>query len=168
MKNIFAARIKRLVSGVAAAAITVSAIPVMPAMAAATEKYPYTLFAASNEEGSITVNSGNFCVNGNVATNGTISSSGNMNINGIKTENAGLDMIYIFDKIDSKYFYGGNVEEHSEDYVLDEMNININEPIEVYGDAALTGNININTALKAFEDITLNGEVKNTNDSVIF
>ena len=37
MKNIFAARIKRLVSGVAAAAITVSAIPVMPAMAAATE-----------------------------------------------------------------------------------------------------------------------------------
>ena len=67
-----------------------------------------------------------------------------------------------------RYFYGGNVEEHSEDYVLDEMNININEPIEVYGDAALTGNININTALKAFEDITLNGEVKNTNDSVIF
>lgn len=168
MKNIFAARIKRLVSGVAAAAITVSAIPVMPAMAAATEKYPYTLFAASNEEGSITVNSGNFCVNGNVATNGTISSSGNMNINGIKTENAGLDMIYIFDKIDSKYFYGKNVEEHSEDYVLDEMNININDPVEVYGDAALTGNININTALKAFEDITLNGEVKNTNDSVIF
>ena len=37
-------------------------------------------------------------------------------------------------------------EEHSEDYVLDEMNININEPIEVYGDAALTGNIKINTA----------------------
>ena len=68
----------------------------------------------------------------------------------------------------SKYFYGENVEEHSEDYVLDEMNISINEPIEVYGDAALTGNININTALKAFEDITLNGEVKNTNDSVIF
>lgn len=52
--------------------------------------------------------------------------------------------------------------------ITSEMNININEPIEVYGDAALTGNININTVLKAFEDITLNGEVKNTNDSVIF
>lgn len=132
------------------------------------DHYPYTLFAASSEEGAITVNAGNFCVNGNVAANGTIVSSGNMNINGTKPENADLDMIYIFDKIDSKYFYGNNVEEYTEDYVLDELNINITTPTEVLGEAELTGNININTALKAFEDITLNGEVKNTNDSVIF
>ncbi|MDE7193256.1 MAG: hypothetical protein K2O14_04725, partial [Oscillospiraceae bacterium] len=91
-----------------------------------------------------------------------------MNTNGTKTENAGLDMIYIFDKIDSKYFSGNNVEEHTEDYVLDELNINISEPTEVLGEAELTGNININTALKAFKDVTLNGEVKNTNDSVIY
>jgi hypothetical protein len=50
------------------------------------QKYPYTMFAASSNEGAITVNANNFCVNGNVATNGTIVSSGNTNINGTRTE----------------------------------------------------------------------------------
>jgi hypothetical protein len=48
------------------------------------------------------------------------------------------------------------------------MNININVPTEVQGEATLTGNININNALKALQDVNLYGEVKNTNDSVIF
>ena len=39
-----------------------------------------------------------------MAANGTIVSSGNININGTKTENADEAMIFIFDKIDSKYF----------------------------------------------------------------
>ena len=166
--NKFKQTVKRIIYGFVAAATAITVFPAHFAMAEEVGRYPYTLFAASSEEGAITVNAGNFCVNGNVATNGTIASSGNMNINGTKTENAGLDMIYVFDKIDSRYFLGTNVDEHSEDYTLDEINININEPTEVYGEAELTGNININTALKAFEDITLNGEVKNTNDSVIF
>ena len=168
MNNKIIGKVKRLISGFVAAATAITVFPAHFAMAEEVGRYPYTLFAASSEEGAITVNAGNFCVNGNVATNGTLASSGNMNINGTKTENAGLDMIYVFDKIDSRYFSGTNVDEHSEDYTLDEINININEPTEVYGEAELTGNININTALKAFEDITLNGEVKNTNDSVIF
>ena len=168
MNNKFKQTVKRIISGIVAAVTAITMFPAHFAMAEEVGRYPYTLFAASSEEGAITVNAGNFCVNGNVATNGTIASSGNMNINGTKTENAGLDMIYVFDKIDSRFFSGTNVDEHSEDYTLDEINININEPTEVYGEAELTGNININTALKAFEDITLNGEVKNTNDSVIF
>lgn len=142
--------------------------PAIPAMAEDLERYPYTLFAASSAEGAISTTSSNFSVNGNIATNGTISAAGSINVNGTKTENAGLDMIYIFDKIDSKYFSDKNIEEHAEDYVLDELNININEPTEVFGEAELTGNININTALKAFKDVTLNGEVKNANDSVIY
>ena len=48
------------------------------------EVYPYTLFAASQEDGAITANAGNFCVNGSVATNGTIVASGNFNVNGSK------------------------------------------------------------------------------------
>lgn len=168
MNNRLVQKSKRLLSGIVAAAIATSMLPTLPAVAETGEKYPYTLFASSSAEGAITVNAGNFCINGNVATNGTIVSSGNMNVNGTKTENAGFDMTYIFDKIDTKYFSGNNVEEHTEDYVLDELNININTPTEVFGEAELTGNININTALKAFEDVTLNGEVKNTNDSVIF
>ena len=168
MNNRLVQKSKRLLSGIVVAAIATSMLPTLPAVAETGEKYPYTLFAGSSTEGAITVNSGNFCINGNVATNGTIVSSGNMNVNGTKTENAGFDMIYIFDKIDTKYFSGNNVEEHTEDYFLDELNININTPTEVLGEAELTGNININTALKAFEDVTLNGEVKNTNDSVIY
>lgn len=168
MNNRLVQKSKRLLSGIVVAAIATSMLLTLPAVAETGEKYPYTLFAGSSAEGAITVNAGNFCINGNVATNGTIVSSGNMNVNGTKTENAGFDMIYIFDKIDTKYFSGNNVEEHTEDYFLDELNININTPTEVLGEAELTGNININTALKAFEDVTLNGEVKNTNDSVIY
>ena len=77
-------------------------------------------------------------------------------------------MIYIFDKIDNQYFTASNVDAHDEDYILDELNININVPTEVQGEATLNGNININNALKALENINLYGEVKNTNDSIIF
>ncbi|MCM1508718.1 MAG: hypothetical protein NC177_16545 [Ruminococcus flavefaciens] len=160
---------KRMLSGVTSIAMMLSAIPIVSAHAEeSTQPYPYTMFAASSDEGAITVNAGNFCVNGNVATNGTIVSNGNMNINGTKTENADESMIFIFDKIDNQYFSAFNVDEHYEDYTLDALNININVPTEVHGEATLTGNININNALKALEDVNLYGEVKNTNDSVIF
>lgn len=162
-------KFKRIISGILSVAVMISAVPIVSANAEeSTEPYPYTLFAASSDEGAITVNAGNFCVNGNVATNGTIVSSGNMNINGIRTESAQESMIFIFDKIDNQYFSASNVDEHDEDYILDEMNININVPTEVQGEATLTGNININNALKAIEDVKLYGEVKNTNDSVVF
>lgn len=168
MNKKFTGKAKRLISGFVAVTTAITMLPAIPAMAEDIGRYPYTLFAGSSAEGAITTTASNFGVNGNVATNGTISAAGNMNINGTKAENAGLDMIYIFDKIDSEYFSGSEVEEHTEDYVLDELNINISEPTEILGEAELTGNININTALKAFKDVTLNGEVKNTNDSVIY
>lgn len=80
---------KRVLSGVTSMAMILSAIPIVSAHAEeSTQPYPYTLFAASSDDGAITVNAGNFCVNGNVATNGTIVSSGNMNINGTRTEHA--------------------------------------------------------------------------------
>ena len=165
MKPIF----KRLLSGILSATMTVSAIPIVSAHAAeSTEPYPYTIFAAANDDGAITINAENFCVNGNAATNGTIVSSGNMNINGTKTESADESMIFIFDKIDNQYFSTSDVEEHNEDYTLEELNININVPTEVQGETTLNGNININNALKALEDVNLLGEVKNSNDSVIF
>ena len=131
--------IKRLLSGVLSSTMTISAIPIVSAHAdESAESYPYTMFAASNDDGAITINADNFCVNGNVATNGTIVSSGNMNINGTKTESADESMIFIFDKIDTKYFSVPNVEEHTEDYTIDELNININVPTEVQGEATLT------------------------------
>jgi len=161
--------LKRLLSCVLSAMMSVSAIPIVSTHAEeSAEQYPYTMFAASSEDGAITVNAGNFCVNGNVATNGTIVSSGNTNINGTKTEDADESMIYLFDKIDTQYFSVSNVVEHEEDYTLNELNININVPTEIQGEATLTGNINISNALKALKSVNLYGEVENTNDSVIF
>ena len=91
MKPIF----KRLLSGVLSATMTVSAIPIVSAHAEeSAEPYPYTMFASSSDDGAITVNAGNFFVNGNVTTNGTIVSSGNMNINGTRTESADESMIF--------------------------------------------------------------------------
>lgn len=118
-------------------------------------------------EGAITADASNFCINGNVATNGTIVSSGNININGTKTENANERLIFIFDKIEETYFSNNDVIEISENYILEETNININTATDVDGETKLTGNININTALKATDNIILDGDVKNTNNSII-
>ncbi len=160
---------KRLISGLLSTVMITSIIPFTPVHAEeSTASYPYTLFAASSDEGAITINTANFCLNGNVATNGTIISNGNINVNGTKTENAEESMIYVFDKIDTQFFSSSNVEEYEEDFVLEETNISINLPTSVHGEAILTGNININNSLKALEDISLFGEVKNSNDSTIF
>ena len=168
MNNKFFRKTKRLISGVIAAAMAAAMLPVIPAMAEDTvEKYPYTMFAGSNEDGAITVNAGNFCVNGNVATNGTISASGNMNNNGAKKEKANEEMIYIFKKLNYTYFTGENVDVYPDDYIYKEMNININDPMDVKGDLELTGNINLSTGIKALDNVMLNGEVKNTNNSAI-
>ena len=93
-----ATKFKRILSGVLSAVMAVSAVPIVSAQAEESiEPYPYTMFAASSDDGAITVNAGNFCINGNVATNGTIVSSGNVNVNGTKTESAEESMIFIFD-----------------------------------------------------------------------
>ena len=58
---------KRILSGVMSVAMAATLLPSLPAVAEeAAEKYPYTMFAASDTEGSITINANNFCVNGNI------------------------------------------------------------------------------------------------------
>lgn len=54
---------------------------------------PDTIFATSNDDGTITINANIFCANGNISTNGMIVSSGNMNVNGNKTKNANDDIL---------------------------------------------------------------------------
>ncbi len=160
-------RFKRCISTLVSIALFSTTLASFPVKADDTDKYPYTLFAGSSEEGAITISASNVCINGNIATNGTIVSSGNMNVNGTKTENATEEMMYIWDRIDNTYFSGSNVDTYTEDYSYEDTNVNITEPLEVEGKLELTGNINLSTGLKALEDINLNGEVKNTNESVI-
>lgn len=161
-------KFKRLLSGVLSAVMAISTVPIVSVHAEeSTEPYPYTMFAASSDEGAITVNVDNFCVNGNVTTNGTIVSSGNMNINGTRIEHANESMLCVLKKLNYSYFSGENVTTYTEDYIYEDLNININNPIDVDGFIELTGNINLNSGIKAFDDVTLYGEVKNANNAVI-
>lgn len=130
-------------------------IPISAGASSDTE-YPYTMFAASDAEGAITINSNNFSLNGNIATNGTIVSSGNMNINGSKTENVNEAMVYILDKLDTLYFSGDNVDIYADDYNFEDLNINLDNPMDVNGSVELTGNVSLSSGIKAFEDIYIN------------
>ena len=62
--------------------------------AAGNTAFPYTMFAGSEAAGALTVNAKHFNLNGSVASNGTIVTGKKVNLNGKKTEYAGLDMPY--------------------------------------------------------------------------
>lgn len=145
--------------------------------------YPYMIFAASEEEGAVTLCANNVGFNGGVATNGTIAViGGNCNINGTRTEHGRLDsensesggsigeallMPDIRERIENTYFASGT-QEHTEDYTLEEININVDTPIEGNGKVSLSGNINLNAGILAQDDIVLDGEVKNSGDVVLY
>ena len=171
--------IARVMTLVMAAVMTLGSMPAIPARAEG-GAYPYMIFAVSDEEGAVTLSANNTGINGSVATNGSIAViGGNCNINGTRTEHAGLDgesggeggelllMPDLRERIENTYFTAGT-EEHAGDYVLEEININVNTPIEGSGEILLCGNININAGIMAQEDIVLDGEVKNSGDVVLY
>ncbi len=131
------------------------------------ECYPYTMFAASSDEGSITINADNFCVNGDIATNGTILFNGNKKVNGKKIENADLKPFYLFNKIKSKYLSSPSCYQIEEDYSLNNDNIIVSDPVNVKGKASLNGMIGITSAVEAIESITLKGNVINISGAVV-
>lgn len=130
--------------------------------------YPYTIFAASKEDGAVYFDATNCCINGSVATNGTISSTGNVNINGGRKEKADEEMIYIFNAIEEKYYQNSEAVFSQEEYVLEEQNINICKPIYSENKVCLLGNVNLTSCIKALDDISIDGEVDNTADSMLF
>lgn len=167
---------RRQIAGMMALIIMVSSLlgnAVGMTAYAATGEYPYMMFASSGEEGAITLTTNNVGINGNVATNGSIvTSSQNVNINGIRTENLGNPEAYIGmpdigEALEAAYF-SANTEVLSEDYALEDTNININTPLEGEGSIELTGNITLNAGVMAESDLVFNGEVKNTGDVVIY
>lgn len=98
MKKKLEHRLKRIVAVLLVIVMAGTILPDTVVTAKEQENiFPYTIFAGLDKEGAVTVNAQNICVNGNISTNGTVVSSGNMNLNGIKTERAGKNMIFIFD-----------------------------------------------------------------------
>ena len=160
---------KKFMAGVIALAMTVTMFPAAPVTAAEEqEKYPYTLFAASEADGAITI-TGNACVNGSIATNGTAVVTGSaINVNGTITEQLKDNMIDISAKLDELYFAGENVENHTENYVSEEVNCNISNPMFVQGSMESKGNVNLNAPVKVSEDISLEADSVNVNNSVLY
>ena len=177
--NAFRSMVARVMTLVMAAVMISGSMSVIPARAEGSI-YPYMIFASSVEEGAVTIYANNTGINGNVATNGTIAGTGgNCNINGTRTERAGEDtesgqvtgdpllMPDIRERIVNTYFEAGT-QEHVGDYALEEININVDTPIEGNGKVSLSGNINLNAGIMAQEDIVLDGEVKNSGDVVLY
>ena len=178
-KKVFKSIVARIMTLVMAAVMIPGSMSTVPARAEG-GIYPYMIFAASDEEGAVTLCANNMGFNGSVATNGTIAvTGGNCNINGIRTERAGEDtesgqvtgdpllMPDIRERIENTYFAAGT-QEHVGDYTLEEININVDTPIEGDGTVSLSGNINLNAGIMAQDDIVLDGEVKNSGDVVLY
>lgn len=143
--------------------------PIIPVYAEQeSEEFKYTMFASSNEEGAITVNSNNFTINGQIATNGTVNCTGNTNINYESSNNICVDMVYIPNKIDSDFFGGRKVDCIENDYNIEETNIDISSPLSVNGITTMQGNVTIQAGIKSKDDICISGDVKNSYNTVIY
>ena len=160
---------KRGLSALLSVVMTLSILPALPASALeCDEPFPYTLFAGSDEDGAITINADNVCLNGSVVTNGSIETAAtNFNVNGQRIEHAQQPMVYAFGKLDDAYFDSDTVLTYESDYTVEDVNISLNTPIVSTGNISLNGNINLNTQLKAEEDILVSGGSCNANNAAL-
>ena len=160
---------KRGLSALLSVVMTMSILPALPASALENdEPFPYTLFAGSEEDGAITINADNVCLNGSIVTNGSIETTAtNFNVNGQRIEHAQQSMVYAFGKLDDAYFDSDTVLTYESDYTVEDVNISLNTPIVSTGNISLNGNINLNTQLKAEEDILVSGDSCNANNAAL-
>ena len=168
----FKETLKRIVSFSTSLAVTATFLPSLVTHAESptetVEDFPYTFFASSTEEGAITINTNSACVNGSIATNGTIeSSTSNFNVNGSVYENSDYHVPNLVSSLSERFFSEDNVESYSEDYVIEDTNINITVPLDVDGTLEFMGNVNISSSITVLDSIIFNGEVENSNDSII-
>ena len=168
----FKEKLKRAVAFVTSLAVTSTLLPSLVANAESTpetiECFPYTLFASSTEEGAITLNTNNACVNGSIATNGTIeTTSSNFNVNGFVYENCNYNVPNLVSSLSERFFSEDNVESYSEDYVIEDTNINVTVPMDVDGTLEFMGNVNISSSITVLDNIIFNGEVENSSNSII-
>lgn len=160
---------KRGLSALLSVVMTMSFLPALPASALENdEPFPYTLFAGSEENGAITINADNVCLNGSIVTNGSIETTAtNFNVNGQRIEHAQQSMVYAFGKLDDAYFDSDTVLTYESDYTVEDVNISLNTPIVSTGNISLNGNINLNTQLKAEQDIFVSGGSCNANNATL-
>lgn len=161
--------IKKFIAATLAVVMAAGIIPILPANAFETDApYPYTMFAGSEEDGAITINAGNICINGSIVTNGTLTSDvENLNVNGQILEHAQQSIIYAFGKLDHAYFDFDNILTVDTDYTVEDINISLDEPVVSMSRISLSGNVNLNTQLKAEQNIQITGDSCNANNAAL-
>lgn len=168
MKNQSVKRISAAVTALMTALTALAATgacPLMNAGAAENNIFPYTMFAASQNDGALTVNADYFCLNGRIASNGTVVTKNNDSLSYKITENAGVDMPFVSVPLDDRYFSNAQQFDMLE---LSDWNVNLNNAMDVSGKADVQGNVNMNASLRADSDIRISGNVSNINNSVLF
>ena len=155
--------IKRILSGAMGAVTAASSVPFLSAFAAENPApFPYVIFAASEEEGALTVHADQICVNGNLAANGTTVMDGTVYLNGTLTEHAEAEMLNVMRKLSYLYFSGDDVTVYDGDFSDERVNLRVMHPVSCAGSYSLKGNLNLRADIKAAEDIVFSGSSLNT------
>jgi len=144
-----------------------SACMSLTASAAENTAFPYTMYAGSDADGALTINSWGYCINGSIASKGTIDTGkkGIGLLNGKKTSNAEMDMPYVSERLDTKYFSKAKTVDTLN---MKKCNINLNTTMDVAGEAMVCGNVNMKGAIRADSDINISGSVGNFNNAVLY
>ncbi len=129
-------------------------------------EFGYVMYATSYEEGAITIDASNICINGNLLTNGTIENKGNMNHNGEKIIVKNDPYHFIYNHIYDNYF-SVNCDIFEENTCLKNDNLNLNNPMLIYGELSLVGNVNLNSSIQSMAELNIIGNTLNANNAVI-
>ena len=85
--------------------------------------WSYVLFAGSDEEGAISLFTGNTCVNGNICSNGSVYAQGHINLNGTITENAGVEIPDLWQWIESREKSGDIISYDESVFIYDDLRL---------------------------------------------
>ena len=154
-----------VVTALVTAMTATGACAALGATAAGNTAFPYTMFAASEADGALTVNAKHLCLNGSIATNGTIVTGKKINLNGKKTEHAEMEMPYSGTAVGNRYFANAKTVDTLE---VSAHNVNLNQTMDVAGEVSVRGNANINASVRADSDILISGNVSNFNNAVLY
>jgi hypothetical protein len=157
---------KRIISTALVGCLSLTTLAVFPTFAEdEAEKYPYMMFASSNNENAIDIIASNVTTNGKIITNGNVSiQASNNHLNGDVIENADEDMVYIGDGLRSTYFSFDEADINTDSYIINQSNLTIKESIHAENDIDITAsNLNINEFFSAEESVSIDASNVNIN-----
>ncbi len=129
------------------------------------ERFPYMMFASSNDKNAISIDAKNLCFNGDIASNGTVGINGKSNgrIIGSISQNT----VYLNNKI-TDIFMNDETETYEEDYQLNGENIRLEKPILGEKGVYISGNTCEIKTIISNGYIDISGDTINNDGSAIY